>query len=132
AGGLGWIGRVTSGPVDRGGAEVGADPDSGVVASAEPEERWLPGDGIRVHALDWGPQTGTRPVLMLHGVGGNARIWSPVAERLLSELDGTHRLVAIDQRDGGLTDHPTDGYDAESFGADILKVHDALGGVPMV
>ena len=67
--------------------------------------RWLPGAGIRVHALDWGPAYAERLVLLLHGVAGHARIWDAVAPRLRSPLAGSHRVVANDGRDGGLTDH---------------------------
>ena len=43
-----------------------------------------------------------------------------------------HRIVAIDQRDGGDTDHPATGYDRAAFSGDVAAVHDALGGRPMV
>jgi pimeloyl-ACP methyl ester carboxylesterase len=70
-------------------------------------------------------------MLFLHGVGGNAWIWDDVAPRLRSPLPD-HRLVALDGRDGGETDHPKAGYERERFAADVLAVHDALGGGPMV
>jgi len=98
---------------------------------ASPTNRWFDGDGIRVHGLDWGgPEDGT-PVLFLHGVGGNAWIWDDVAPRLRAALPA-HRLVALDGRDGGDTDHPASGYERERFVADVLAVHDALGRRPMV
>lgn len=40
-------------------------------------------------------------------------------------------MLAIDGRDGGLTDHPESGYAAEDFAADLLAVHDALGARPL-
>ena len=107
---------------------TGHDPDEPAVM---PRDRWLPGAGIRVHALDWGgPEDGT-PLVLLHGVGGNAWIWGDVAPRLASALPG-HHVVAIDQRDGGETDHPPAGYGREAFIGDVLAVQDALGGEPMV
>lgn len=100
-----------------------------------PVDRWFDGDAIRVHGLEWeapaGAASGGQPVLLLHGVGGNAWIWDPVATRL-RELLPVHRLVAIDGRDGGDTDHPPTGYERERFVADVVAVHDALGGEPMV
>jgi len=93
-------------------------------------ERWLPGDGIQVHALDWGGPEDGPLVLFLHGIGGNAWIWDDVAPRLRVALQD-HHLVAIDQRDGGETDHPPTGYGLERFVADLVAVHDALGGRPM-
>lgn len=123
----------------------------------EPTDRWFEGSGIRVHGLEWsGPDDGSVPgradagdapghadgvdpsvaptgpaVLMLHGVGGNAWIWDGVGRRLAEQLPD-HRIVAIDQRDGGDTDHPPIGYARSDFIADIVAVHDRLGGRPMV
>jgi pimeloyl-ACP methyl ester carboxylesterase len=98
---------------------------------APPADRWFDGDGIRIHGLDWGGPADGTPVLFLHGVGGNAWIWDDVAPRLRAALPG-HRLVALDGREGGDTDHPATGYGRERFVADVLAVHDALGGRPMV
>jgi pimeloyl-ACP methyl ester carboxylesterase len=70
-------------------------------------------------------------MLLLHGFGGNARIWDDLARLLRTSLPG-QRLVGIDGRDGGDTDHPPTGYERERFAADVLAVHDALGGQPMV
>jgi pimeloyl-ACP methyl ester carboxylesterase len=96
-----------------------------------PRDCWFDGDGIRVHGLDFGgPKDGT-PLLMLHGVGGNAWIWADVAPRLRERLPA-HHLVAIDGREGGDTEHPPTGYERDRFVGDVLAVHDALGGAPMV
>jgi pimeloyl-ACP methyl ester carboxylesterase len=70
-------------------------------------------------------------MLFLHGVGGNAWIWDDVAPRLRVVLP-KHRLVALDGRDGGDTDHPPTGYERADFARDVLAVHDALGPRPMV
>lgn len=96
-----------------------------------PIHRWFAGDGIRVHALDWGGPEDGIPLVLLHGVGGNAWIWADVAPHLAAGLPG-HRVIALDQRDGGDTEHPPVGYERERFVADVLAVHDALGGRPMV
>jgi pimeloyl-ACP methyl ester carboxylesterase len=64
-------------------------------------------------------------------VGGNAWIWDDVAPRLRRLLPN-HRLVALDGRDGGDTDHPPTGYERDDFVADVLAAHDALGGEPML
>jgi pimeloyl-ACP methyl ester carboxylesterase len=97
----------------------------------EPQSIWLPGSGIRVHGLDWGDQAAPALVLLLHGVAGNARIWDAVATRLRIHLGHAHQVVALDGRDGGLTEHPPSGYGPEDFGADLKSVHDALGGRPL-
>lgn len=95
-----------------------------------PTDRWFDGSGIRIHGLEWGGPADRPVVLLLHGVGGNAWIWDDVAPRLRASLP-THRIVAIDQRDGGDTDHPEDGYRREDFSADVTAVHAALGGGPL-
>jgi pimeloyl-ACP methyl ester carboxylesterase len=111
------------------GGPVGSGaPDSTVV---EPVDRWFDGRDVRVHGLDWGGPTDGPVVLMLHGVLGNAWIWDDVARRLRSALP-RHRIVAIDQRDGGDTDHPATDYDREDFSADVEAVIVGLGGGPVV
>jgi pimeloyl-ACP methyl ester carboxylesterase len=107
-------------------AESGSE--SGAVV---PRSVWLPGAGIRVHALDWGHVTAPRLILLLHGVAGNAHIWDAVAKRLRVRLGDAARVVALDGRDGGLTDHPESGYSPTDFGGDLLAVHDALGARPL-
>jgi len=96
-----------------------------------PTDRWFQGAGIRVHGLDWGGPPDGPVILLLHGVGGNAWVWADVADRLRIALPG-HRVIAIDQRDGGDTDHPARGYERETFASDVAAVHDALGGGPLV
>ena len=91
----------------------------------------LPGHGIRIHALDWGPDGAPRLVLLLHGVAGNAHIWDAAGARLRERLIDAVRIVALDGRDGGLTDHPDSGYEPEDFGKDLARAHDALGAKPL-
>jgi pimeloyl-ACP methyl ester carboxylesterase len=99
--------------------------------TTEPADRWFATPDIRIHALDWGGPQGGPVVLMLHGVAGNAWVWDDVGTRLARTLP-SHRIVAIDQRDGGDTDHPEAGYERTDFFRDVLAVHDALGGGPLV
>lgn len=97
-----------------------------------PTDRWITGyGGVRLHALDWGGPAGGTPLVLLHGVGGNAWIWADVAAALVAALPD-HHVVSLDQRDGGDSDHPADGYGREAFTADVLALEDALGGGPMV
>jgi 3-oxoadipate enol-lactonase len=114
--------------VQIGQVTPGADVAS---AEREPVDAWFQGDGIRVHGLDWGGPAAGRLILLLHGFGGNARIWDDLARRLRAALPD-RRVVGLDGRDGGETDHPTTGYERERFTGDVLAVHDQLGGEPMV
>jgi len=85
--------------------------------SAEPDGFVVVVDpGDRIHFLDWGgPRDG---VLLIHGLSGTAWSWAPVARRLRT----VRKVVAMDLRGHGLSDAPTDGYDAETFAADVLAV----------
>ena len=80
--------------------------------------------GERLHLLDWGGPAGPLPPLLLvHGLGGNAWTWTPVARRLCALT----RVLAIDLRGHGLSESPRDGYDADSQAYDLLTVMAAHG-----
>ncbi len=64
------------------------------------------------------------PVLLVHGLASNARMWDGVAAEL-ARLG--HPSVAVDQRGHGRSDTPDDGYDFETLAADLLAVLDATG-----
>jgi pimeloyl-ACP methyl ester carboxylesterase len=76
----------------------------------------LRADGIQLHGLRWpaGPQA--VPVVLLHGLSSNARIWDLVAPRLSAA--GLAPL-AIDLRGHGLSDKPDTGYNFATFAVDI-------------
>lgn len=95
-------------------------------STGRPTDRWVTRNGVRIHCLDWGGPDGGPAVLLLHGVGGNALVWNDVAPLLRAGLPG-HRIVAVDTRDGGRTDHPESGYGLAEFMADVLAVADDLG-----
>jgi pimeloyl-ACP methyl ester carboxylesterase len=97
--------------------------------------------GARIHFLDWGEPAPieaiadgradrTRPmvgVLLVHGLGGTAWAWTAVARR----LRGVARTIAVDLRGHGLSDAPTEPYDAASLAADVVAVAEGGGLVPM-
>jgi pimeloyl-ACP methyl ester carboxylesterase len=87
-----------------------------------PAERWVPGDGVRLHARDWG---GDGPaVVLLHGLASNCRIWDGVAPLLAA---AGLRTVALDQRGHGESEQPDHGYDFATVGRDLQAVVAALG-----
>jgi pimeloyl-ACP methyl ester carboxylesterase len=63
------------------------------------------------------------PVLLVHGLASNARLWDGVAARL---ADLGHPVAAVDQRGHGLSDKPDTGYDFATLTADLVAVTDAL------
>jgi pimeloyl-ACP methyl ester carboxylesterase len=64
------------------------------------------------------------PVLAVHGLSSNARLWDGVAGRL-AELG--HPVAAVDQRGHGRSDKPDTGYDWATVTADLAAVIDGLG-----
>lgn len=88
-----------------------------------PEERFVEANGLRFRLWDW--CGAGRPLVLLHGLASNARIWDLVAPLLLK--DGRARVVALDQRGHGLSDAPYDGYGYDSVTADLAGVIAALG-----
>ena len=97
--------------------------------------------GERIHFLDWGGpapiqetadgRAGGTPllagVLLVHGLGGTAWAWTAASRR----LRGAVRTVAVDLRGHGLSDAPTEPYDAATLAADIVAVVEGAGLVPM-
>ena len=90
--------------------------------ASTPTDRAVPGDGLSLHARDWGG--GGRPVVLLHGLASNARIWDGVAPRLAG---AGLRVVALDLRGHGDSDQPGDGYGFETVGRDLEAALAALG-----
>jgi pimeloyl-ACP methyl ester carboxylesterase len=88
-----------------------------------PIERFLNAGGLRVHARDWGGPEKAPPVVLVHGLASNARIWDLVAPILAQQ----RRTVAIDQRGHGLSEKPDTGYDLATEVRDLAAVCDALG-----
>lgn len=70
-----------------------------------PTSSYLFLNGHRFHYLNWGGGSG-RPLVLLHGLASNARIWDAVAPRLA----GNFHVLALDQRGHGLSDVPEEGY----------------------
>jgi pimeloyl-ACP methyl ester carboxylesterase len=89
---------------------------------AVPVDRSVPGDGVRLHARDWGGDG--PPVVLLHGLASNCRIWDGVAPLLAA---AGFRTVAIDQRGHGESDQPDHGYDFATVGCDLAAAVAALG-----
>ena len=74
-------------------------------------------NGLRVHYLHWNLDGAGPPVLLLHGLASNARIWEPVAVPLAARAGP---LLAPDLRGHGLTDKPDGDYGFDTFYRDLL------------
>ncbi|MEV4628311.1 alpha/beta fold hydrolase [Micromonospora sp. NPDC049523] len=83
-------------------------------------------DGVRLACLDRaGPQP---PVLFLHGLAGHAGEWDASA----AALDGTHRVLALDQRGHGRSERRPAQLTRSAYVADVAAVVGALQAAPVV
>ncbi|MCJ7420667.1 alpha/beta fold hydrolase [Sphingomicrobium astaxanthinifaciens] len=86
---------------------------------------WNSPEGLKLHYRDYeGPLEGP-PILCLPGLTRNARDFEPVA----AAFAGRHRVIAVDFRGRGLSDHDPDPtrYHPPTYVADLLKLLDQLG-----
>lgn len=74
-------------------------------------------NGLRFHYLHWDLGNGGVPIVLLHGLASNARIWELVAPYLVQ--NGLNP-VAVDLRGHGLSDKPENGYNIDAFYRDLL------------
>ena len=88
-----------------------------------PTDTFLTIAGLRLHLRDWGGPDTPPPILLVHGLASNARIWDLLAPLLAPSF----RLVAIDQRGHGMSDKPDNGYDLTTIASDLAGAIDALG-----
>jgi len=95
-----------------------------VSAVAPIEQRVVVAPGVGLHAEVWRGDPAAAPVVLVHGLASNLRLWDGVAERL--HADG-HTVVAIDQRGHGRSDAPDAGYEIETAVADLLALIETLG-----
>ena len=79
-------------------------------------------DGVRIAYDVWGHRDGT-PVLMIQGLGMNARGWA--LQR--GAFGRRHRCIAIDNRGIGHSDAPPGPYDLVRMATDAVEVLDAAG-----
>ncbi len=80
--------------------------------------------GVTLAVRTWDLGAGGVPVLAVHGLASNARLWDGVAAEL---ADRGHPVAAVDQRGHGRSEKPDDGYDFGTLTADLLAVLGGLG-----
>jgi pimeloyl-ACP methyl ester carboxylesterase len=84
----------------------------------EPAERGIKlGDGVGLRLREWAGEG--VPLLLVHGLASNARLWDGVAVVLAG---AGHRVVSVDLRGHGHSDKPGIGYDVATVAADLLGV----------
>ena len=62
-------------------------------------------------------------VVLVHGLSSTAWSWTPVARRVAE----ARRTIAMDLRGHGLSDSPTERYEPEILGADVIAVAEGSG-----
>ena len=82
-------------------------------------------NGLNIHYLDWGGPS-NRNLLLVHGQGGNAHNWDHIARALHEEF----RVIAIDQRGHGDSDHTWEGYGVDRFASDLAEFVEKTGIAP--
>ena len=86
---------------------------------------WLPGDGVRLHAVAAGPTTG-RPVVLLHGF---PEFWYAWRSQLGPLAAAGFRVLAPDQRGYNESDKPprVADYAIDRLARDVVAALDSLG-----
>lgn len=90
-----------------------------------PSDHYVKINGLNIHYLDWGGDS-TRNLLLAHGQNGSAHNWDYVARKLHDEF----RVIAIDQRGHGDSDHTREGYAVTAFALDLAEFAEAVGIIP--
>ena len=92
--------------------------------AAPVERRIVVAPGVALHVEQRYGAPDAAPLVLVHGLASNIRLWDGVAEHLQA---AGHTVVAIDQRGHGLSDAPDTGYDLDTAIADLLALMEALG-----
>ena len=95
------------------------------MTTTPPTDRNVEVNGLNIHYLDWGGDS-NRNLLLVHGQGGNAHNWDHIARA----LSGEFRVIAVDQRGHGDSDHTREGYGADRFAADLAEFVEKIGIAP--
>lgn len=88
----------------------------------QPSEGELKINGLRIHYFEW-KGTGTRPLVLMHGLRDYAYYWQDCANRLLDDF----HIFAPDMRGHGESEHAPGGYLVWAFASDLAAFVDAVG-----
>jgi hypothetical protein len=82
--------------------------------------RYIDTGQVRLHAVAGGDGP---PLLLIHGWPGSWYYWRLVMQTLARDF----QVIAVDQRDIGLSGKPEEGYDTGTLANDLAGLMDALG-----
>ena len=77
--------------------------------------------GVRLHVAEAGPADAP-PLLLVHGWPQHWWCW----HKVIPDLSGDFRCIAVDLRGHGWSEAPQDGYEKERLAVDLLALLDAL------
>ena len=81
-------------------------------------------EGVMLSAIPWSLDGDLPPVLLVHGLASNARLWDGVGSELARQ---GHPVLAVDQRGHGQSSKPDGGYDFETITRDLYRLTSRLG-----
>lgn len=94
-----------------------------LTVSAQPADRFIEVNGIRIHYLEWGSPENP-PLIMLHGIGRIAQTFSHVAGHFADD----YRVIAVDMRGHGDSGWASDqAYLVSDYAGDIEAMALAMG-----
>ena len=94
---------------------AGPELQSASVPTAQPVDRFVSVNGLRIHYLDWGAAD-QPPLIMLHGIGRVAHTFDHIA----AHFNKTHHVMAVDMRGHGDSDwDPQGAYLVEDYVKDV-------------
>ena len=88
---------------------------------AQGESGWVEVDGVALHHLEYG--AGDPAIVVVPGITSPAITWEFVSEQLARDT----RVIALDIRGRGLSDHPIDDFSLSRYAADVAGVIAELG-----
>jgi pimeloyl-ACP methyl ester carboxylesterase len=90
----------------------------------KPRDEFVEANDLRFHYREWGDTRSRHALIMLHGYAATSEIWTDVATDLAREF----RVIAIDQRGYGQTEHAEDmDYTRASQLEDLEGIIESLG-----
>lgn len=96
---------------------------SAAALQAQPMERYVNANGLRIHILEWG-EPGAQPLILLHGIGRVAHTF----DHLAPHFSNRFHVIAVDMRGhGGSGWDPKGGYLVEDYVSDIVSLAEQLG-----
>lgn len=84
-------------------------------------DKYVKTNGIQLHYLDFQGEQPT--IVLLHGLSANAHAFDGL---IAAGLSPAHRVLSVDLRGRGLSDHPDQGYSMHEHALDVLGLLDAL------